>query len=190
MNLTAEAWLALAPMIGLAVDVAAHLAATWILRLPKLYPRLFVGAVAGGIATVVVAAQAVRAMPVDRGEAVALVAFDAVTFAILSFGYFNFVQLNISSLRVRIANEIFDSGAGQNSTGLEPARLLSLYNARRVVDERLDRLVRGRQIVERDGRFYHRKSLVYGIAVAMDLCKRITLGQRVGEGFRGEFDGK
>jgi hypothetical protein len=183
MVLSPEAWLALAPVIGLLVDIAAHLGATWILRLPKLYPRLLVGAAAGGVATVFVAAAAVRSLPVERSEAIAMVAFDAATFAILSFGYFNFVQLNISSLRVRIANEIFDSGSG-----LEPERLLSLYNARRVVDERLDRLVRGKQIVDRDGRFYHRKSLVFWVAVAMDLCKRITLGQRVGEGFRKDFD--
>lgn len=183
MMLNAEAWLSLAPLIGLAVDVVAHLAATWILRLPKLYPRLLVGAAAGGAATLVIAISAVRTLALPVSDGAALVAFDCVTFAILSFGYFNFVQLNISSLRVRIANEIFDS-----PHGLDAAEIMSLYNARRVVDERLDRLSRGRQIIERDGRYYHRKSLVYAIAVAMDLCKRIVLKGRVGEDFRRESD--
>jgi hypothetical protein len=183
MNLTAEAWLSLAPLVGLAVDVVAHLAATWILRLPKLYPRLLVGAAAGGAVTLAIAVFAVCTLSLGMMDAAALVAFDGVTFAILSFGYFNFVQLNISSLRVRIANEIHDS-----PTGLDAAELMALYNARRVVDERLDRLARGNQIVERDGRYYHRKSLVYAIAVAMDLCKRVVLKRRVGEDFRGEND--
>lgn len=184
MSLYPEAWwLSSAPLVGLAADVVVHLIATWILRLPKLYPRLFVGAAAGGATTIAIAVAAVQRMPLERPDAVALVVFDALTFAILSFGYFNFVQLNISSLRVRIANEIFDS-----KTGLSEAELITLYNARRVVDERLDRLARGNQIIERDGRFYHRKSLVYGIAVAMDLCKRIVLRQRVGEDFRSRSD--
>ena len=183
MNLTAEAWLSLAPLVGLAVDVVAHLAATWILRLPKLYPRLLVGAAAGGAATFAIALWAVRTLALPMSDAAALVAFECATFAILSFGYFNFVQLNISSLRVRIANEIFDS-----PQGLDAAEIMSLYNARRVVDERLERLARGNQIVERDGRYYHRKSLVYAIAVAMDLCKRVVLKRRVGEDFRRESD--
>lgn len=183
MLLEPKAWLALAPVIGLAVDVAGHLAATWLLRLPKLYPRLLVGAICGGAATVAIAFAAARAAELGVVDIAALVAFDAATFAILSFGYFNFVQLNISSLRVRIANEIFDS-----PEGLEPERLPELYNARRVVDERLDRLARGGQIDERGGRYYHRKSLVYAISLAMDACKRITLGRRVGETFRERFE--
>lgn len=174
-----KAWLALAPLVGLVVDVVAHLAATWLLRLQKLYPRLLVGAACGGAATIALVAVAARAAAVDTVETAAYVLFDFATFAILSFGYFNFVQLNISSLRVRIANEIFDSPAG-----LAPHRLTELYNARRIVDERLERLVRGRQIELRDGRYYHRRSLVYAIAVAMDLCKRIVLRRRVGETFR------
>lgn len=177
-----KAWLALAPAIGLAVDVAAHLAATWLLRLPKLYPRLLVGAGCGFAATIALVLAAVRAAELDTGDSAAYLLFDAATFAILSFGYFNFVQLNISSLRVRIANEIDDSPAG-----LEPSRLAELYNARQVIDERLDRLTRGRQIDLRDGRYYHRRSLVYAISRAMDACKRITLGRRVGETFRDRF---
>jgi len=183
MLLEPKAWLALAPLLGLAVDVAAHLAATWLLRLLKLYPRLLVGAICGGAATVAVALAAADAANLATADTVALVAFDVATFAILSFGYFNFVQLNISSLRVRIANEIHDSPAG-----LEPQRLAELYNAQRVVDERLDRLARGGQIELRDGRYYHRKSLVYAISLAMNFCKQITLGRRVGETFRERFE--
>jgi hypothetical protein len=185
MLLEPKAWIALAPVIGLAVDVAAHLAATWLLRLLKLYPRLLVGAICGGAATITIALAAAGSANLTTVDTAALVAFDAATFAILSFGYFNFVQLNISSLRVRIANEIHDSPAG-----LEPQRLTELYNAQRVVDERLDRLARGGQIELRNGRYYHRKSLVYAISLAMDACKRITLGRRVGETFRERFPGE
>lgn len=178
-RLEPHAWLCLAPVLGLAVDVIAHLAATWLLRLPKLYPRLLVGAACGGAATVAIAFAGARSAELPAAETAAFLLFDAATFAILSFGYFNFVQLNISSLRVRIANEIHDSPAG-----LEPQRLAKLYNARRIVDERLDRLTRGRQILLVDGRYYHRRSLVYCISLAMNLFKRLTLRQRVGESFR------
>lgn len=181
-QLTPAAWISLAPLVGLAVDVAGHLAATWLMRLPKLYPRLLVGAACGLAATIATVIAAARTAELPTAEGSAYLLFDAATFAILSFGYFNFVQLNISSLRVRIANEIHDSPAG-----LEPHRLAELYNARRIVDERLDRLVRGRQIDLRQGRYYHRKSLVYGISLAMNFLKKITLGRQVGETFRSRF---
>ena len=46
------------------------------------------------------------AWDLPAGETSAFTAFNAATFTVLSFGYFNFVQMNLSSLRLRIANEL------------------------------------------------------------------------------------
>lgn len=172
-------WIAVAPTIGLAVDVLTHFAATWLLPIRNLYHRLLFGALWGAAATTVVTGWGTDLWSNPSGPGAAYLLFNLATLAILSFGYFNFVQMNLSSLRLRIANELFD-----NPQGVPPATLLDRYGAREIVDQRLARLARGNQIVRRGDRYFHRPSTVYWIAVAMDLTKRTVLRRSIRDSFR------
>lgn len=176
---TLKFWLVVAPTFGLAADVATHLVATWILGLKNLYYRLLFGAFWGGLVTLglTVWAGTERGLPI--GETIVYALFNGFTLLVLSFGYFNLVQMNLSSLRLRIANELNDAPAG-----ITPERLLEMYGAHEIVDERLARLSRGKQIESRDGRYFHRMSTVYFISVAMDTTKRLVLGRRIRDSFR------
>ena len=51
-------------------------------------------------------------------DTTAYLVVNVVTFLILAFGYFNLVQMNLSSLRLRIANELFDAADGVPMVGL------------------------------------------------------------------------
>ncbi len=177
--LTYKTWLAIAPTLGLAANVVAHLYATWFTRIHGLYPRLLFGAVCGLIATLAFTFYAGLLLPVPTVELIGYTAFNSFTFAVLSFGYFNFVQLNLSSLRVRIANELYES-----ASGVPLSDLLKIYSADEIVSQRLARLSRGGQIIERDGRYYHRFSLVYLIAVSMNAAKVLVYNRRIRDGFR------
>lgn len=170
--------LVLAPALGLAADVLAHLMVTWSLRGSGVYFRLACGAVTGLAAAVAITLFASLRLNLAVPDVVAYVLFNAASFLILSFGYFNLVQMNLSSLRLRIANELVDA-----ADGVPAERLFALYDGRSIVDARLARLSRGGQIVLRDGRYHHRLSLVYLIAVAMDTMKRIVFRRRIRDGF-------
>lgn len=170
--------LVLAPTLGLAVDVLAHLLAIWVLRVPGLHRRMACAAAAGLAATITVSTFAAEPLNLTAGTARAYLAFNALTFLILAFGYFNLVQMNISSLRLRVANELSVVPAGVSAE-----RLLATYGGRAIVDMRLERLTRGGQITLRDGRYHHRLSGVYLIAVAMDTMKRIVFGRRIRDAF-------
>lgn len=172
-------WIATAPTLGLAVDVVTHLLATWVLPIRGLYARLLFGAVWGSAVTAVLTWHGVGDLTGGSTLKAGYFLFNIATFAILSFGYFNFVQMNLSSLRLRIANELIDK-----PEGVTPADLLARYGAHEIVEQRLARLSRGNQIEARDGRFYHRKSLVFLIALAMDSTKRIVLRRRIRDSFR------
>jgi len=174
-------WLVAAPSVGLAVDVATHLAATWILNLKNLYYRLLFGAFWGGLVAVGLSVWAAGERGLPVGETIVYALFNGFTFLVLSFGYFNLVQMNLSSLRLRIANELNDS-----PEGITPERLLQMYGAHEIVDQRLARLTRGKQIDQRDGRYFGRMSTVYLISVAMDTTKRLVLGRRIRDSFRGK----
>jgi hypothetical protein len=168
-----------APTFGLAADVATHLAATWIIGFKNLYYRLLFGAFWGGVVTLALTLWAGVERGLPAGEIAAYAVFNTFTLLVLSFGYFNLVQMNLSSLRLRIANELHDT-----PEGITPERLLEMYGAHEIVDQRLARLSRGAQIECRDGRYYCRMSTVYLISVAMDTTKRLVLGRRIRDSFR------
>jgi len=170
--------LVLAPAVGLAVDVAFHLVVTWMLPLRHLYARMACGVAAGLVAAVTISLFASTHLDLQAISTTVFVLFNAVTFAILAFGYLNLVQMNLSSLRLRVANELVDA-----PDGVPVDELFVKYGSRTIVDARLARLSSGRQIVLRDGRYHHRLSLVYLIAVAMDTMKRIVFRRRICDSF-------
>lgn len=170
--------LVLAPTLGLAADVLAHLIVTWSVRGRGVYVRLACGAVAGLAVSVAVSLLGSAQLGLGTRDTTAYLVVNVVTFLILAFGYFNLVQMNLSSLRLRIANELFDA-----ADGVPMERLFEMYDGREIVDARLARLARGGQIILRDGRYHHRLSVVYLVAVAMDAMKRVVFRRRIRDSF-------
>lgn len=168
------AWIVIAPVAGLAADVAVHLLLARLQILSRLYPRMLAGAAAGLVIAAGLTLLGGMMMAAETADLVAFGLMNAIAYAALAFGYVNFIQLNVSALRVRMAIELLEAPAG-----LTLEDLCRLYGARQIVEQRLARLVRGRQIEERDGRYYSRVSGVYLIAFALDLAKRAILGRRM-----------
>ncbi len=120
----AHALLALAPVLGLATYCVSHLVACRIVgqiaNLPGIrrignpphgpYFPLVLGC---GCGLVVTAAISLAAMLWTHGtlaDGVALTGVNAMAYLALAFGYFNFVNLNIASLRIRMIQELAESG--------------------------------------------------------------------------------
>jgi hypothetical protein len=82
-------------------------------------------------------------------DMLALVGLNIVASLAFAFGYFNFVNLTVASLRIRILEELVDSGGR-----LSRAALLERYGTSSVADLRLSRLVGGGHLVERNGRLH------------------------------------
>ena len=92
-------------------------------------------------------------------DGLALLAMDLVEYLALAFGYFNFVNLNVASLRIRMLQELAESH------GEMPVEALTrLYNTEAVIALRISRLCSGGHLVQRQGRFYigKRKFLIVG----------------------------
>ena len=129
--------LVLAPTLGMAANVLGHLAITWFSCRWGVYGRMGFGAIFGAAATMTIAVVASLQLGLGVREAFAYVAFDLATMLTLAFGYFNLVQMNISSLRLRIANELIGE-----PDGVPAERLFARYSGREIVDARLERLSR------------------------------------------------
>ncbi len=97
-------------------------------------------------------------------------ALHALTYIGLAYGYANFYNLGIASLRIRILQELLATPAGMTRDNL-----LDRYNGRRIVETRLQRLVESRQLDSRDDRLYTRMSSLILLAYLFLGFKRLIL---------------
>ncbi|NBV46644.1 MAG: hypothetical protein EBR86_13660 [Planctomycetia bacterium] len=106
-------------------------------------------------------------------DGTAYVVLDTLTYLALAFGYFNFVNLTIASLRIRLLEEIQQAGGA-----LERARLVEKYDSREVVRVRVERLLRGGHLVERDGRLLRGRAVFLVVARIFDWLRWAIIGSR------------
>jgi hypothetical protein len=170
-------WLVAAPIVGLTVDLVAHVLACGLMRGRRPGTCLLVGFVLGLTATVVLSLGVLAGLNRDGGDSAALLLFNAAIFLALAYGYFHFVNLNVSSIRLGILRDLL--GAEQGRTEEE---ILRPFDATKLVEGRLARLVQYQAIVEREGRYFSRPSVLLFIARGIALLKRVVLGRhaRVG----------
>lgn len=164
---------ALAPVIGLAVYSVGHVIAARLIRGRNPYPALAIGAVMGIVVTVAITVVACVRGGDSAADTRALTGMNAVAALGFSFCYFNFVNLTIASLRIRVLEEIADSGGW-----LSRAALLDRYGTRSVADIRLARLVGGGHLVERNGRLYSGRLQFLLVARIFDAIRSLIFGTR------------
>ena len=117
---------------------------------------------------------ALRSTNAALSDCWAFLILNLLTYAALSFGYFGFVNLNLASLRVRILKEFVRRG--RDTLGSE--ELLADYNAEAIAILRLTRLIKWKQIVERDGLLYSGRPGFLILAKAVAAGRWIVYGQR------------
>jgi len=166
-----EPIIALAPVLGLAVDCGTHLVAARIIRGRNPYPSLAVGALAGLVATIAITFVACRHDAVSTVDTLALVGMNGIALLAFAFGYFNFVNLTVASLRIRLLEELADAGGC-----MARAALLDRYGTTSVADLRLGRLVQGGHLVERNGRLHTGRLQFLLVARIFDGLRRLIFG--------------
>jgi hypothetical protein len=164
---------ALAPVLGLAVYCLGHVIAARSIRGHNPYPALAIGAVIGIVVTVGITIVACAQGGDSTADTLALIGMNAVAALGFAFCYFNFVNLTIASLRIRVLEEIADSGGW-----LPRVALLERYGEGSVADIRLERLVRGGHLVERNGRLYSGRLQFLMVARIFDAMRSLIFGTR------------
>lgn len=160
-------WLFLVPLLALGLNVIVQLAMHFLFVSAPIVRSYVAGCVAGAIGTIVLAWGA--------GWAELLTAL--LTFGGLTYGYSNFINVNYSSLRLRILKEMLRDGGATTLADLQ-----SRYGSEAILDRRLTRLVEWGQLREDNGRFHAERGSFYRLAQVFLLLKKLLLGR----GFRYE----
>ena len=172
-------FVALAPVIGLAVYCVSHVAAARIIRGRNPYPALAVGALAGLVATIAITLAACSRGGVSVIDTLALAGLNMVASLAFAFGYFNFVNLTVASLRIRILEELLETGGLMSRKSL-----LDRYGTSSVADLRLERLIGGGHLVERNGRLHTGRLQFLLVARIFDALRWLILGPRYAAALR------
>jgi len=161
----------LTPVFGLAVYCLTHLAACRLGRRQNAYFPLIAGFAIGLLTVIGLGAVALTRLELPIADRLSLLGLSLVAYLALSFGYFNFVNMNLTSLRIRMLLELRDAGGD-----LSEERLASCYNTDQVIALRMARLIRGGHLVERDGRLTVGKRRFLFLARCFDVLRQVILG--------------
>ncbi len=161
----------LAPIAALAVNCATQIATARLRPGMSPYASMAAGIVAGVVTTVACTAMAERRSHFGLGDRVSFHALNVAIYLALAFGYFNFVNLTIASLRIRLLGELAAAGGS-----LQRMALLKSYNTEKVIALRIDRLVRGGHLRERNGRYFIGKKRFLMVAGIYNLLRRLVIG--------------
>lgn len=114
---------------------------------------------------------------VSGKDSIALLISNSIIYSALGYCYFHFINLGETARRIRILREIYDS-----KDGLSMNEILERYNAKEIVEKRINRLLNNGQIIYKDGRYYIGNSIVVLIAKIIIAVKFLLLGEK------SEFD--
>jgi hypothetical protein len=161
-----------APVIGLATYCFTQIAIARLASKSSPYRSLTIGFVAGLAMTTAAVWGASRRMEIRASDQVGYVLLDILTYLALAFGYFNFVNLTVASLRIRLLEEL-------NMHGGELARhlLVEKHSSRNVAALRIERLLDGGHLVERNGRVFSGKPWFLMVARFFDALRWGIMGR-------------
>jgi hypothetical protein len=166
--------LALVPILGLAVDVAAQ-ALLCRMRLSighvrRQFVSFGLGLAAAGLALCCL----LRAAELGFADIAGYGALAILTYGLLGFCFFNVINLNVSSLRIRMIREIHR----HRPQAVPTEKLVALYGVSEMLDSRLARLEVGRQLHLSSGRYYVRRGTVLLIAHLFSALRALLFGGR------------
>lgn len=166
-----------APLIALATCFGAHVLVS---RTAPALPHqhgLLISVLTGGIVLVGALTPSLGADVTRMGavDAWGSLAASLLAYLLLAYCYvIGFFNIGESARRIRLLIEL--EGAGRD--GLTLPEVLTVYNARMIVDARLERLLSGGQIVERGGRYFLRSRVMLTAAKGLVLLKIVLLRRR------------
>ena len=171
MEAFAHAALHASAAAGLCAYVLVHVPISRLRRDRSPLGNLALAALAGGGFCFLLGLWAARAARLPAGDAAGLLLLSGIAYVGLAWCYFNFVNLNLSSLRFRLLREL-----RQAPEGLTEDEIVSRYNARQIVGRRLEQLAGGGHLARRNGRYFVGNRFLLAAFDVLEALKLAVLG--------------
>ena len=161
--------IAIAPLAGLAFAVSAQIMVAHVSR-GKVGASIVIG-ILGGLAVTLAAIALGRAeTPGATGEFADTWLLGVATYLALAFGFWAFLNLNITSMRIRILRQLLRAGGHMALSDMAVS-----YSPAERLRRRLERLEKGGQIMCEDGRWRLGSWQVLAVARCVEAWRRFIL---------------
>jgi len=164
---------AVIPIFGLMVNVLSQMISFRILPKRGLLNSVFLGFLSGLSIIFVFEFCILSQQLALTKESLAVLVVHLLTYMSLGYCYFHFINLGETARRVRILRELADATDGLSLKGI-----LKHYNAKEIVERRLERLLKKGQIVIKNDKYYIGKQQVLWISRLVLALKLILFGKR------------
>lgn len=161
----------LAPVAGLALNCMSQIAVARAFPARSPYHSMAAGMLVGLVASIAATVVGLHDSDFTIVDCVGFHLLNLMSYLALAFGYFNFVNLTIASLRIRLLRELDAAGGSLSKTSL-----LDTYGTRSVIDLRIQRLVRGGHLRQRDGRYFIGKKRFLAVALVYNALRWLVIG--------------
>jgi len=161
------------PVLGLLINVISQIIVTRYVKKLGLLKSVLLGFLVG--LTIVFTIEIAHNLMSHSiiSELIADLALNIITYAALGYCYFHFVNLGETARRVRIVRELLDS-----KDGLSMSEILENYNASEIISVRLQRLLKNKQIIQRNDKYVIGKSIILYITKIIIMMKITFLGKQ------------
>ena len=167
-------WLCLiSPFVGLIVNEILQVAGFMFVRSLTLLHSVFLGFACGLVVVIGVDWVWVRQEGLALMEFIPVSLANVLIYGALGYTCFHFVNMGETARRIRIILELDDS-----PEGLTSAEILNLYNAKSIVDVRINRLIQNKQVVVKNDRYFIGNPTMLMMAKGIGFMKWLLLGQR------------
>lgn len=158
-------------VIGLLLNMLVQLSARY--ANVRLLISIYFGFAAGLISIGLFETSIYLVSPASGIEFLANLLSNTIIYFALSFCYFNLITLGETARRIRLMVELDESG-----TGLLLPEILQRYNAKKVVDLRLDRLLNNGEVTYKNNRYFIGNSIMLQIGKIYIIAKLILFGKK------------
>jgi hypothetical protein len=163
--------IASAPLAGLALTVLTQIMVVHVSR-GKVGASIIVG-ILGGLAGTLAVIALGRAALGATGGFVDTWLLGVSTYLVLAFGFWAFLNLNITSMRIRILRELLRAGGH-----MALSDMAVFYTSAERLRRRLERLKKGGQIMREDGRWVLKSWQVLAIARCVGVLRSVLFPGR------------
>jgi len=158
----------LVPLLGLVGNIFVNFLCRRFVKTLSMVESFFVGFFAG-LALMLVCQ--IIFFPISDIESMCRSVTNVVVYLSAAYVFFHFVHIAEASVRIRILRELSANGP------MLLEDIIKRYGAEQILQSRLDRLIKGNQIFERNQRYFTGSPKMLYVARAFAFLKRLLLGE-------------
>ena len=165
------------PIFGLALNTICQICYCRYIKNANLLYSTFFGFIIGMFGLVSFEIYYLNQLTLPFLEKISFLIVNFISYSASGYCYFHFINLGETARRIRLLRELSAS-----NNGLSVDEILQRYNAKEIIDNRLARLLKNRQIIEKNNRYYIGNPTMFFMSKIILFLKLFILGKK------SEFD--